>query len=274
MKKAKVYYVNGTAVAINGNHFFKDYIAGYGSDLIKLRKRADIIELQTKQDGFYYLNKEGIGEDFGEKYLIASHNITAGGSYGEDGSIGAIRSPIISYNDYNEGIAAIKELMQLPLEKRLSSALRRLLFIGVCGEMEGYLASTIIALVEGVREVFLNLRKHKHLNPCKCSEEQKWRENIVEKLNKMSFQHFEDDKSKERVIYQMLFVNEIPISSKLRDYIKWRNKLAHKVVYYEEPNYPTNQDIIDFIRETDSLINFIDSSISQYKALWLDSGEW
>lgn len=34
----------------------------------------------------------------------------------------------------------------------------RLLFIGVCGEMEGYLHSTIIALIQGIKDVFISLR--------------------------------------------------------------------------------------------------------------------
>ena len=271
MKKPKVYYVSGTVVAIKGCHIFKDAICGYSSDIDNLRKTADVIELPVGDNGLYYLNNEGANEDYGECYLLASAGVTACGMAGQEGSIGAILSPIRAFEDYKQGIRAIEDLMELPINAELSRSMLRLLFVGVCGEMEGYLASTLIALVQGVRDVLIQLSELKGIPKRKDYEcEQEWRENVVQAINSFQFQSIRSRNSIERKAYEMLLGNNLTITSGLYHDIEWRNKLAHRVVFHNEPIYPEKKDVIGFISETDKLVNQIDAAISQYKNHWID----
>ena len=268
MNKPQVYFINGTAVAKDGNHVFKGVVACYGLDINKLKSVADVIELIPDNDNLYYLQKEGSGSDYGEKYLVASHGVTALGCEGQDGSIGSILSPIRSYNEYVENIQTIKSLLELKLDGGLDNKLLRLLFIGVCGEMEGYLSSTIIALIQGIREVFFSLRE------CESSlqqpDEHKLREMLVEKINDYQFMKIRCWRSKERTIYEKLLGFDIKISQELFDDIDWRNKLAHRVPFYSKPIYPKKEDVLLFIEHANDLVEFIDKQIVPYKKLWIE----
>lgn len=270
MNKPKVYFVNGTAAAKVGEHLFKNVICGVGPDISYLNNVANIIELFPGEDGVYYLQDEGSKSDYGECYLAASEGVAAGGIKGHDGAIGAILSPIRSLNEYCENIQAIKDLLELQLDVRLYHSLLRLLFIGVCGEMEGYLSSTLIALIQGVRDVFLSLRDFDGL-PSRVKDEYKWREAIVNSINDgFQFQHIRSRGSRERRIYEKLLGREVIISQELFDYIEWRNKLAHRVPFYTQGKYPTKTDVLLFIDQSNGLVNFIDHHITQYKEYWLD----
>lgn len=268
MDKPQIYYVNGTAAAIDGQHVFKDAIAKCGLSISELQEYAEVKELLVDEEGVYYLQDEGSGIDYGEKTLIASGGISAKGS-GKNGSIGAIDSPKRSFQYYQEGIQGIKDLLEIEFnERKLESTLLRLLFIGVCGEMEGYLHSTLIALIQGCRDVFITLREYKRF-PSKCDNEIEWRTAIVHFINeKYQFQHIRNRESKERETYENLLGEHLTITQELIDCIEWRNKLAHKVPFYSKPLTPTKEDILNFITETDRLVNYIDAKISDYKARW------
>ena len=269
MNKPRLYFVDGTAVAKEGEHLFKSAICGFGSDVSSLKDIADVIELLPDNDGLYYLHDEGCVSDSGESYLIASGGIVASGCKGQEGSIGAILSPIRSYNEYVENIQAIKDLLELRLDARLYRDLLRLLFIGVCGEMEGYLSSTIISLIQGVREVFISLRNSDRLPP-QGDVEYKWREAIVDRINEsFQFQHIRSRGSKERKIYERLIGKELNITQELFDCIEWRNKLAHRVTFFNKPAYPTKNDVLMFIDQSNTLVDYVDNSITQYKRCWL-----
>ena len=271
MKKPQVYFVDGTAVAAKGTHVFKGVIASCGSDISKLEEVASVIKLVADSDGLYYLQKEGSGDDFAEKYLMASKGITACGCFGQDGSISSILSPISAYKNYVEGIQGIEKLLEVKYDEReLDFIHLRLLFIGVCGEMEGYLHSTITALIQGVKDVFVSLRECGGM-PKQCANEMEWRIKIVHTINqKFQFQHIRNRESKEREIYEKLLGEHLTITQELIDYIEWRNKLAHKVVYNKKPFIPSKEDIFGFIAETDNLVNHINSKIEPYKKGWLD----
>lgn len=261
MDKPQVYYVNGTAVAVDGQHVFKDVIAKCSLSINELHKIANVIVLPVDEEGIYYLQNEGADSDYGEKTLIASGGVAAKGS-GKNGSIGAILSPKQSYQFYQEGIQGIRDLLEVEYEERkLNPILMRLLFIGVCGEMEGYLHSTIIALIQGIKDVFISLRG---------ADEQIEISDFVHSINKeYLFQHIRNNKSKERKIYEKLLGEHLTITQELRDCIEWRNKLSHKVPFHAKPLTPTKEDIIAFITETDNLVNHINSKIESYKAKWL-----
>lgn len=268
MNRPKIYFVDGTAVAVKGKHYFKNAIAGFSSCLDKLQDLADIIILPVNKEGLYYLQNEGCGNDYGERYLIASQGVTACGTYGQDGSIGAILSPIMAHDDFVCSIQGIKDLLSLPQDEYSSRILLSLLFIGICGEMEGYLSSTIISLIQGIREVFLLLRDSKGFY-IDCENEQQWREHIVNTINdRFQFQHIIRKDSQERIIYEKILGQTLPISQELIDNIKWRNKLAHKVPYSERPTYPSKKEIYSFIEEACHLVTFIDERLEQYKESW------
>jgi len=269
MNKPQIYYVNGTAVAAVGKHVFKEVTCGYGSDIHRLRAVAEIIELIPDKDGFYYLQKEGSGPDYGENYLVASMGVTAGGCKGQDGSIGAILSPIRSYSEYKKNIQAIKNLLEFKFDYELERKQLRLLYIGVCGELEGYLSSTIIALVQGVREVFLRLRE------CEVSlqrpDEHKWRDALVDRLNDdYNYLRIKNRESKERKIYEKLLGAELRLSQGLIDDMEWRNKLAHRVAFHSKPTYPSKEDVLSFIEQANGLVDYIDKQIAQFKECWLE----
>ncbi len=271
MKKPQVYFVDGTAVAAKGTHVFKGVIASCGSNISKLEEVASVIKLVADSDGLYYLQKEGSGDDFAEKYLMASKGITACGCFGQDGSISSILSPISAYKDYIKGIQGIKKLLEVKHDAReLDFIHMRLLFIGVCGEMEGYLHSTIIALIQGVKDVFVSLRECSGL-PKQGDDEMKWKINIAHIINEnFQFQHIRNRGSKERELYEKLLGEHLIISQELIDCIEWRNKLAHHVSYKKKPFIPSKEDIYDFIAETDNLVNYINFKIGPYKVGWLD----
>ena len=107
MKKPQVYFVDGTVVADKGVHIFKCVVCLYGSDISKLEEVADVIKLKTDDEGLYYLQEEGCGSDFGEKYLIASRGISTCGL----GAIVSILSPVHSYRSYVEGIQGIRDIL-------------------------------------------------------------------------------------------------------------------------------------------------------------------
>lgn len=269
MYKPKIYYVNGTAVAKNGEHVFKGVNSGYSTDINRFKDLAEIIELSPDKKGVYNLNKEGSELDYGENYLVASQGITAGGYKGQGGSIGAILSPIRSYKEYKDNIQAIEKLLDLKLDYELDRKLSRLLFIGVCGELEGYLSSTIIALVQGVRDVFLRLRDCD--DSLKQSDEQKWREAFVNKINEeYNFLRIKNRKSDERKIYKKLLGCKLQLSQELIDDMEWRNKLAHRVAYHSKPTYPSKEDVLSFIEQANGLVDNIDKQISHYKKYWLE----
>lgn len=269
MSKPRIYFVNGTAVAKDGAHVFKGVVAGYGSDVGKLKCVADIVELVPNMDNLYYLKNEGSFSDYGMNYLVASQGVTAGGCKGKGGSIGAILSPIRSYNEYVENIQAIKSLLELKLDGELDKKLLRLLYIGVCGEMEGYLSSTIIALIQGVREVFLSLRELE--NSLEQPDEHKWRDKLVEKINEeYQFLKIRCRGSRERIIYEKLLGCEIKIPLELFEEIKWRNKMAHRVPFYSKPVYPKKEDVLAFIDHANELVESIDKKIAPYKEHWLE----
>lgn len=113
MSKPRLYYLNGTAFAEDGEHLFKGAKAGYREDSAYLKSIADVIELSPNESGEYRLEKEGSGLDYGECYLVTTGNIAASGCKGQDGSIGVILSPIGSYYKYEENIQAIKELLDI-----------------------------------------------------------------------------------------------------------------------------------------------------------------
>lgn len=268
MSKPRLYFVDGTVVAIDGEHLFKNVVCGFGSDIQKFKSIADVIELYPNQDGIYYLQKEGCDSDYGESYLLASHGVTASGCKGQGGSIGAILSPIRSYNEYVESIQAIKDLLTFSLDYPLSLNLQRLLFIGVCGELEGYLSSTIIALIQGVREVFLSIKNHVNLPDTEV--EYKLRDALVERINdRYQFQHIRNRDSKERIIYERLIGQELMISKELIGFIEWRNKLAHKVPFFSYPTHPRKEDVLSFINQANALVDYIDNQIEKYKEHWL-----
>ena len=199
MIKPKAYFVNGTAVAEYGEHVFKDVICGYGGDINTLKRKADIIELFPNEDGLYFLDREGCGLDSGAGYLFASFGVAVGGIKGQDGSVSITLSPVRSFIEYEENIQAIKDLLEIRLEDRLYQKLLRTLFVAVCGEMEGYLSSTLIALIQGVRDVFLSIR---YLNDFQfqVTKENELREAIVNRINDCyQFQHIRDRNSKERI---------------------------------------------------------------------------
>ena len=264
-----IYFVHGTAVAVTGEHVFKGVLAGFGPDSGDLRRLAEVKDLLADENGLYYLQDEGCGADYGESYLVSSSGITAGGRSGEDGSIVMIHSPIRAFDNYREGINSIKRLLDLHVDEGLSRSLLRLLYIGVCGEMEGYLMSTLIALIQGVREVFLSLRDYKGFPQDSCNE-QAWRDNIIRYINeRFFFQYIRNDQSKERQIYEMLLGQKLTVSQDLIEDMKWRNKLTHHVPYAENPSNPTKDDVLSFINAADSLVNTIDSVISKYKDCWV-----
>lgn len=269
MSKPRIYFVNGTAVAKDGDHVFKGVVGGYGMDISKLKSVADIVELIPNKDNLYYLQSEGSGLDYGENYLVASQGVTAGGCKGQGGSIGAILSPRRSYNEYVENIQAIKSLLELKLDGELDKKLLRLLYIGVCGEMEGYLSSTIIALIQGVQEVFVSLRECE--NSLLQPDEHKWRDALVEKLNdEYQFLKIRCRGSRERKIYEKLLGCEIKIPQELFEEITWRNKMAHRVPYYSKPVYPKKEDVLAFIEHANALVESIDKQIAPYKEPWLE----
>lgn len=269
MSKPRVYFVNGTAVAEDVDHVFKGVVAGYGSDISALKRVADIIELVPGKDNLYYLQNEGSGIDYGENYLVASQGVTAGGCKGQGGSIGAILSPIRSYNEYVENIQAIKRLLELKLDGGLDQKLLRLLFVGVCGEMEGYLNSTIIALVQGVREVFVSLREV--VKVPQNVDEHLWRDAVVERIiERYNFLRLKDSKSDESKIYKKLLGYELVLSQELLDDMAWRNKMAHRVPYYSKPVYPKKEDVLAFIEHANALVESIDKQIAPYKEFWLE----
>ena len=141
MKKPQVYFVDGSVVADKGIHLFKNVVCLYGSDFSKLEEVADVIKLKTDDKGIYCLQEEGCGSDSGEKYLIASGSISTCGLE----SIVSILSPVYSYKNYVEGIQGIRDILnKISGDTEINRTLLRLLFIGVCGEFEGYLHSTII----------------------------------------------------------------------------------------------------------------------------------
>ena len=248
---------------------FKGVVAGYGSDINELKRVADIVELFPDKDNLYYLKNEGSGSDYGKNYLAASLGVTAGGCKGQGGSIGAILSPIKSYNEYVENIQAIKNLLELKLDGDLDKKLLRLLYIGVCGEMEGYLSSTIIALIQGVREVFLSLRGV--VKVPQNADEHLWRDAVVDKLNKdFQFHRIRSRESKEREIYEAFLCSKLEISQGLYDDIEWRHKLAHRVPFYSKPVYPKKEDVLAFIEHANTLVESIDKQIAPYKELWLE----
>jgi len=268
MSKVCIYYVHGTAVAEDGDHVFKGVKAGCGS-ICGLERGADIIELAPDEDNVYYLKNEGSGPDYGEKYLLASGNVVASGCKSQAGSIGAILSPVRSYNEYVNNIQAIKNLLGLKLDEELDKKLLRLLYIGVCGEMEGYLSSTIIALIQGVRDVFLSLRD------CEASlqqpDEHKWRDALVHKItDDYQFLRIRCLGSREREIYTIMLGCEPKIPQELFEEIKWRNKMAHRVPYYSKPIYPRKEDVLSFIEHANNLVDFVDHRIAQYKEHWMD----
>lgn len=268
MNKPRLYFVHGTAYADKGKHLYKGVKAGFGEDLANLKDSADVIELMPDEYGEYRLLEEGNGLDYGECYLVATGNVAACGCKGQDGSIGVILSPVGSYKKYKENVQAIKELLELKLDYELDRKLMRLLYIGVCGEMEGYLSSTIIALVQGVREVFLLLRACE--DSLRQPDEHKWRDALVKKLNDdYNFLSIKNRESDERKIYEKLLGAKLRISQELIDDMEWRNKMAHRVAFYSKPTYPSKEDVLSFIEQTDALVNYIDKKISQYKSHWL-----
>lgn len=267
--KPRVYYVNGTAAAKVGDHLFKNVVSGYGSDISRLKEVANVIELCPGSDGVYYLHEEGCGTEYGECYLVASQGVSAGGCIGEDGSIGAILSPIHSYEEYVKNKQSIKDLLALPLDDRLGQSLRRMLYIGVCGEMEGYLSRTSIALIMGVRDVFLSLRESGSFQ-VRNKDEVEWKNEVVHKINDCYlFQHICSRDGKERALYEQLIGHKLPIYQELIDAIKWRDKLAHRVPFYIKPTYPTKEDVLSFIEQTDRLVEYIDKQLTHYKSYWL-----
>lgn len=269
MCKPKIYYVNGTAVAKDGEHVFKGVTCLYGGNIQRLEAIAEIIELAPDKDGLYYLENEGSDSDYGENYLVASHGITALGCRGQNGSISAILSPIRSYKEYNNNIQAIKNLLEVKLDYELDRKLLRLLYIGVCGEMEGYLSSTIIALVQGVREVFLDLSKFE--GSLQQPNEHKWRGDLVDKLNeKYNFMSIKNIASKERRIYEKLLGSGLKLSQELIDDMEWRNKLAHRVAFHSMPIYPSKEDVCSFIEQANGFVDSIDKQIARFKKYWLE----
>lgn len=269
MSRPRVYFVDGTALAEEGDHVFKEVVAGYGPVIDRLKSVADIVELVPDKDNLYYLQSEGCDADYGENYLVASQGLSAGGRKGQGGSICSILSPRKSYNEYVENIQAIKSLLELKLDVGLNNKLLRLLFIGVCGELEGYLSSTIIALIQGVREVFLSLRGYEE--SLKQPEEHRWRDEFVEKLNdEYQFLKIRCRGSKERRIYEQLLDCEIKIPPELFDEIKWRNKMAHRVPFDSKPVYPEKGDVLAFIEHANCLVDYIDKKITKYKSNWLE----
>ena len=57
-------------------------------------------------------------------------------------------------------------------------------------------------------------------------------------------------------------------TKELSDNIVWRNKLAHKVPFYEKTIYPTKVDVLNFIHETNKVVDFIDTKIAGFKSEW------
>lgn len=269
MSKPRVYFVNGTAVAKDGDHVFKGFVAGYGAETSRLKSVADIVELVPDKDNLYYLHNEGSGADYGESYLVASQGLTAFGCKGQGGSIGTILSPIRSYKEYVKNIQAIKTLLELKLVGDLDRKLLRFLYIGVCGEMEGYLSSTIIALIQGVREVFLSLRELVMVS--QNADEHIWRDAVVNKINNdFQFHRIRSRESKERKMYEGLLGSKLELSQELYDDIEWRHKLAHRVAFYSKPVCPEKEDVLRFMEHTNDLVDFIDKQIAGYKELWLE----
>lgn len=268
MKKPKVYFVNGTVAACDGQHLFKNTVCKFGLDISELKAIADVQELSVDNEGVYYLQDEGTGIDYGERYLIASGGIAVRGCCG-NGSIGSILSPVRAYNDYLANTQDIKELLNKTTDDvQLNRNYIRLLFIGVCGEFEGYLYTTIASLIQGCRDVFLLLRESEGLQS-NSSDEQQWRNDIVNKINnKFLFQHICNKDSKERKIYEKLLGEPLIISQELIDYKEWRNKLAHKVPFYKKLVCPSKEDVLNFIKETDKVVYFIDYKIENFKSEW------
>lgn len=270
MRRPQVYFVDGIAVALKGNHIFKGVMSGFSSDISKLQEVADVFQLRADSEGIYYLQNEGCEDDSADKYLIASKGVACAGCSGEDGTISSVLSPKYIYDNYREAIGCIRELLNINLDDSMVSlTLLRLLFIGVCGELEGYLYSTIISLVQGSRDALNAIKECRGLpQPCLCT--QKYISDIVGIINdKFHFQHIRNKNAKEREIYERLIGEPLIISQDLRDNIEWRNKLAHKVPIYYKPIYPSKEDILNFIDETDKVVNFIDSKIDGYKKEWL-----
>lgn len=268
MKKPQIYFIDGSVVADKGIHLFKNVVCLYGSDISKLEEVADVIKLKTDDKGIYCLQEEGCGSDSGEKYLIASGSISTCGLE----SIVSILSPVYSYKNYVEGIQGIRDILnKINGDTEINRTLLRLLFIGVCGEFEGYLHSTIIALIQGCKDAFITLRECKGL-PSESSDELQWRDDIVDKINnRFQFQHIRTKDSKEREIYERLIGEPLIISQELRDNIEWRNKLAHKVPFYNKQSiFPSKEEILNFIAETDKVVNLIDSRIYNFKSEWLN----
>lgn len=270
MKRPQIYFVQGTAVAVSGRHVFKEVFAGCGSDISVLHNIADVTTLTANRDGIYYLQKEGTGLDSAEKYLMASRGVVASGIDGQNGSIETILSPLGAYEEYVECIRGIKELLnKINDDTTTDQTLLRLLFIGVCGELEGYLYTTIISLIQGCRDAFIVVRNCKGL-PVNYSDEEQLRAEIVKTINdKFQFQHIRKQDSKEREIYEKLIGESINITNELNDSIEWRNKLAHKVPFYEKTIYPSKEDVLDFIHEANKVVDFIDTRIAEFKSEWL-----
>lgn len=264
MTKPRIYFIDGTAVADKGIHTFKDVVAGVNLDLEKFQRKAEITILPVNQDGIYYLREEGRSKDYGERYLFASNDVAVGGGE-ENGDVQAILSPIMAYSDYKNGIQCIKDI----LNEKPNKALLRFLYVGVCTELEGYLSSTIIALIQGVREVFIDLREWKDFQ--RDDDEEKWRNNIVKKINdSYQFHRIRCWNSDERKLYEKLLGEKLPITTDLFYDIDWRHKLAHKVPFFEKPIYPSATDVLGFILEADNLVSLINSKIEPYKRHWLE----
>lgn len=269
MKRPQVYFVDGNAVAVNGIHVFKEVVSGCGSDIGELQKITDVTILKTDTEGIYYLQNEGLGADEARKYLMASGNVVATGIGDCDGSISSILSPFSAYRYYVEDINGILTL----LNKTFCSTdeediVLRLLFIGVCGELEGYLYTALISLIQGSRDAFNIIRNCRGLPTNYCDEEQLRAEIVKIICDKFQFQHIRKPDSKEREIYETLIGESINVTKELSDNIVWRNKLAHKVPFYEKTIYPTKDDVLNFIHETNKVVDFIDTKIAEFKSEW------
>lgn len=202
--------------------------------------------------------------------MIASNGIASAGCAGQDGTISSLLSPKYIYENYREGIDDILELLSNNLDdSRASLTLLLLLFIGVCGELEGYLYSIIISLIQGSKDAFSAIRLCNGL-PKPCLDTQKDKSDVIRTINdKFHFQHIRNRDAKERKIYERLIGGHLIISQDLIDNIEWRNKLAHQVPIFDKPIYPSKEDILKFIDETNKVVNFIDSKITDYKSEWL-----
>lgn len=280
MKRPKLYLVRGTVVAEQGRHVFKEVVAGVQIETLQIDNSIIVEELSADGNGLYYLEAEGDFDDYGKAYLFATGGVAASGCDGEGGSISSILSPYRALKRYNEYIVRINKLIDAPLFNEYANDLNRMVFVDICGEMEGFLSDTLISLIQGNEEVFHRATEcqvlKKIVDKASCKDEMEKRSTVINEINSSHFQKIQSFKPKtdHKVIdlYQQILNITIPEIFGLQDDILWRDKLAHRVTSHMYGNMPNRKDIRKFIQEVGDLVTFIANQTKKYCTTWVR--EW